>query len=269
MGTPSADNLLLGQGQLFFDRFDMSSGIPIPSNYFRHLGNCSAFTMTMNNEKVEKWTSMYAAKRLYKQVIRQTKAQGKITMDEYDPDNLALVMLGEKLDFTRAAVNRTGANAYVFPYAVVAQDRYMTLPDRKITAASVVVKDNGAGTPFIIDADYQVDAEHGRIYVVPGGDITPGTVLKVEYTGAVLTAADKIQKIIGANKPTIEGRLTFVGDPTTGPTYYAEFWHVMISPEGELGLISNDFASFGLNFMCFDKRTQHPGEPYYRVIQVR
>lgn len=267
MGTPSADNLSLGQGHIFFDRFDMSGAVPVPTGP-RHLGNCSEFSLGITNEKIEKMTSMYAARRLYKQVIKQTKAQGKIKLDEYSAENIALATLGTSAFYTRSAVNRTGANSVII-ISPTTQDRWIGLPDRWVTPASVIVADNVAATVFALNTDYTVDAESGRIYVMPGGAIVAGMTLKISYTGLAIATADKKIVIAGGVQPDIRGKIIFVGDPTAGPTYYAEFWEVMMTPEGDLGFIANDFQSFGLNFLCMNKKAQHPGEPYYRILQVK
>lgn len=267
MGTPSADNLSLGQGHLFFDRFDMSGAVPVPTGP-RHLGNCSEFSLSIANEKIEKMTSMYATRRLYKQVIRQTKAQGKIKVDEYDPANVALSIMGKSAFYTRGVVTKTGANGVIM-LSPAFQDRWLGLPDRWITPGSVIVKDNVGATVYVVNTDYTVDAVSGRIYIVPGGAIVAGLTLKIEYTGLAITAADKRLVLSGGTDTNIHGKLIFVGDPTVGPTYYAEFWDVMLTPDGDLGLITSDFQSFGLSFLCMNKKAQHPTEPYYKILQVK
>lgn len=270
MGTPSSDNLMLGQGHLFFDRFDLSTGVPV-STGLRHLGNCSEFSLGITNEKAEKMTSMYSVRRVYKQVIRQTKTTGKIKVDEFTPDNLAMAMLGEKLQYVQTNASYAGAGALVVP-PPQQQDRYLRLPDRWLNPAGFILADNTTNTPYVAGTDYVLDDVRGRVYIVPGGAIPVGTganKLKITYSTKDVTAADNVVEVIGATKPSVEGKLVFVGDPVHGPVYYAEFWHVSMTPEGDMGLIGEDFANFGLNFSCKDKRAQYPTEPFYRILQVK
>lgn len=269
MSTPSSDNVILGQGQLFFDRFDMSTGIAIPTHKYRHLGNCETFNLTPTTEVADKMTSMYSVKRKYKSVVKRSAQSGKIVLDEFTGENLAMALMADAHDFVRPAIDYTGAKAYVFKYPVVEQDRYLTLPQRNLdSAAGMTVSDQSGGTTYLSGTDFVPDYEHGRVYVVPGGSITAGAMLKVGFKAKALTAADGLQQMAGATTPSIYGRLIFVGCPITGPTYYGDFWHVSLSPEGDMGLISDDFAQFTLNFKCMDRRLEHPGEPFFRVTQI-
>src|SRR5690606_38351652 len=57
--------------------------------------------------------------------------------------------------------------------------------DSNSTGAVVVYEagdSNSAAGAFIEGTDYTVDAQLGRVYIVPGGGIADGTDLTVEYT---------------------------------------------------------------------------------------
>jgi len=269
-GTPSAENLMLGQGILFFDRFDFSTGVPV-STGARHLGNCSEFGLTISVEKLEKMTSMYSVRRVYKTLIKQGETTGKIKVDEYDPDNLALALMGDVSQFTRAAAITYNAAAPFLAAIPSQQNTYITLPEHYIDEATVVVKDSGT-TTLALNTDYTVDAERGRIYVVPGGNLKQGTLvapLKIEFAAPIVLAAAGRRKISIATVPKVEGKLIFVGDSTLGPSYYAEFWHTLLTPEGDMSMIGDELQSFTLNLSIFDKAPQHPLAPYYRILQIR
>lgn len=254
MATPSSDNLMLGAGQLFFDRFDNSGA----KTGERHLGNCTAFTLTTEVEKVEKFSSLNAAKLLYKSVIKSIKATGKITLDEFDPANLALVLLGDEGVITQTAGSVTAAS----PLSFTTKKGYgMKLSHYQVS--NVVVKDSTGATTYVSGTDYQVNAKAGAIYIPETTTIVDGSIIKASYD----YAACSLPKVSGATKGKIEGFLRFLGDPTSGPAYHGEFWKISVSPEGELGLITDDWGSFGINFECQADTINHPSDPMYRLVR--
>lgn len=257
MATPNSDNLLLGAGVLYFDRFDVNRN----KTGERHLGHCSAFTLSTEVEKVQKYNSMSKARALYKEVVRQTKAIGKITLDEFDEHNLALALLGETGVYTQTAGNVTDKVTKVYP------DRWAKLDHRLIS--TVVVKPGSTGTtPYIEGNDYKVDPKSGRIMALKGGAIFTGDATSAEVKVSYANAQASIPKVVGATQGKIEGMIRFIGDPGSGPAYEGEFWKVSVTPEGELGFISDDFGSFGLSFECMDDSQNHPEEPFYRLLKI-
>lgn len=252
--TPSADNLMLGAGAVYFDRKDGTGS----STGERHLGNCTDFTVSTTVEKVEKFSSMQAAKRLYKSVIKSIKATGKITLEEYDMENLSLALLG-----TTGVVTESGA--VVTDEAFTAQlDRWVKLARRNIQSSGIVVKD---GANVAIPAgNFEMDLITGRIKVLASNTaaVTNGEACKISYTSLIET----YPKIVGAAVGKIEGLVRFIGDPTSGPKYELEAWNCSVQPEAEIGLISDDFKNFVLNLEIMDDTAAHPNDPLYRLIKI-
>jgi hypothetical protein len=60
----------------------------------------------------------------------------------------------------------------------------------------------------------------------------------------------------------------FLPDPTTGPRMMVEVWSVSVTPDGALGLISNEFAQMGMTMAVQADRVSHPNEPLYRVTYL-
>jgi len=252
--TPSAENLMLGAGVVYFDRKDASGN----KTGERHLGNCTDFTVNTTIEKVEKFSSMQSAKRLYKSTIKTIKATGKITLDEYDVENLSLALLGETGVITQASATVT---AETFTAHL---GRWTKLANRNIASSGIVVKD--AADVTVPASNYEVDLVTGRIKIISTNtaSIVEGEACKIAYT----SAAETYPKIVGAATGKIEGLVRFIGDPTSGPKYELEAWNCSVQPEAEIGLISDDFKNFVLDLEIQDDSIAHPDDPMYRLIKL-
>lgn len=82
-----SEDLMVGAGVLYFKRSDDSNG-------FHHLGNVEEFTITNDVDKVEKNSSMNKKRELLASVITAIKPTAKLTLNEYNPYNLALGLFG-------------------------------------------------------------------------------------------------------------------------------------------------------------------------------
>ena len=47
----------------------------------------------------------------------------------------------------------------------------------------------------------------------------------------------------------------------------ADFWKVSLVPQGQLGLISDEFGNWSVEFRVYDDSINHPTIPYYRILQ--
>src|SRR6185295_8652809 len=90
MQSPSAENLFVGAGNLYFDRFDGDG----KRTGLRHVGNCESLTISPNGTDIEKRSSMDGANGIYKKIRVQRGADIAIVLDEYTSKNLALQALG-------------------------------------------------------------------------------------------------------------------------------------------------------------------------------
>ncbi|EGO64168.1 hypothetical protein [Acetonema longum] len=254
INTPDSGNLLLGAGELFFNRFD-AAGNP---TFERSLGDASSVMYTTETEALEHYSSMSAERGLYASANKSTKPSIKITLHEFDPLNLAIAFLGES-----SIVKQEAATGKTQKIAKAVKGGWFALGYREVT--NVVVKDEMETGPKTYQAgvDYTVDPGTGRIQILDGGSIADDAPLSVTFD---LEAYEKI-KISGGKANKIKGYLRFVGDPTQGPAYDAEFWRVSMTPDGDIGLISEEFASFGLTAAIENDKVKHPDDPYGYYIK--
>ena len=83
-----SEDLMLGSGVLYFLRDDDNN------KSLHHLGNVEEFTLTTDVTTVEKRSSMNHRRALMASVVTETNPTATITMDEYNPYNLALGLFG-------------------------------------------------------------------------------------------------------------------------------------------------------------------------------
>lgn len=265
--SPNAENLLLGAGQIYFNRYLSDTGYYVGE---RHLGNVTDFTFNTNVEMFEKYSSMTADRGLYFSAPKQTRGSGKLVMDEYDPYNLCLGLLG-----THSVIQQTAGT--VLPAAAetflnVSRGQAIKLgssgTQKFFTASSgIVVTDSAGTTTYVQDRDYIVLSEAAGMIFFPDNELsifpTTASTVKVSYGYTAAT----IREIAGGTDLQIEGYLRFVGDPTAGPGYEGEFWNVSIIPDGELTFIGDDQKPVNITFECQDDTMNHPTEPFYRLAR--
>ncbi|HMM22682.1 MAG TPA: hypothetical protein PKA10_18340 [Selenomonadales bacterium] len=358
--TPSPKNLLLGAGPLYFDRYDANG----KSTGLRHLGNVEKFTFKTDVQKVSKQSSMSAARRTYAEAAKEVTATGSLTMDEFDPANLALGLFGEEGIIRQEAATVTDkvyiaklgtaiqlpgykvtdlvvkpesdtvamigdAKAFAVTlsdgtvtsggsYTGTSHDTYYVVItagnttagdiagckfkyrkgltgtySAEVTATGLVqplaegvtvmltltgsqnfvandiyqIQVTAAGAAYIPDADYKVNAVEARggLVVFPETSSIPdGSTVRISYT----LPAGSFPKVSGATVGNIQGMLLFMGDSSYGPCYNGEFWHVSLIPNGDIGMIGEDFATFSIDFTCMDDSEHHPDDPLYRLVKL-
>lgn len=253
--APSSENLLLGKGQLFFDRYDVN-GV---STGFKHMGNIETLEISTSDDKVQKFSSMTAGAPLYKEVNRRRSATLNITGDEFHPENMALITMGEVSTLVQPA---TAVVAEPVSPTTIKGMYFMTKLLGPISAITVTF----GATPGVLGVDYAVlNANIGLLRILPGTALT-GAVT-IGYTPTAYTSLNGPQVVHGGSAGVIQGALRFIGDPSTGPEMIMDVWRVNISPNGAVGLISDDFATLGLTAAILDDSAVHPApDNLYRLV---
>ena len=64
----------------------------------------------------------------------------------------------------------------------------------------------------------------------------------------------------------MEGRVRFVSDNPAGNNLELEIWRVSLAPEGDTGLISNEWGTISFTGEVLKDETNHPDNPYMEII---
>lgn len=248
-----SDNLTLGAGKIYFDAFLPGTETPTGERY---IGNTPGFTMSVSQEKMEHFGSDSAVKEKDASKVISTTRSANIRTDEIDADNLALVFLGTKATVTTTLTTVADENVlsvspgryYQLGVSTTNPSGVRGLTDTSTGVHIVVTDDQVTPATFDVTDDYTVDMALGRIYIVPGGAITDGTNLKVDYK----IAAGSREQIISGND-AVEGALRYIADNPSGTNRDLYAAKVSMTPNGDIDFKSANWMEIGLSVEVLKK----------------
>ncbi len=217
----------LGRGKLFFKR-STDPG-------YRDVGNVTEFRIALEKDVLEHFSTASGIKVKDAEVVRELKANVGFTVDEITKENLLNFVLG-----TETPNSPTGGNITDEPVNGAAQGYWFKLQHRELVSGTVVVTDSTGATTYSEGTDYEVDYAGGAIYIVPGGNITNGTDLLVDYSYNAYQA----DELAVAQSTQVSGSLWFKADPPVGSVIDV-MGDVDLAPAGELGLITEEWMNLG------------------------
>ena len=223
------DNIVLGAGYLYFDKFDDDGN----KTGERYLGQTPGFTFSMSSEKLEKYTSDGPIAELMVSVTTQISREGTITCDDISAENLALFIAG---DVDTAGQSADTALSQTF---TATPGREYQLGDGAgyTNIDSVVVTTVSGSTALTLGDDYEVDAEGGRVIILEGGAISAPE--EVEVTFDIDADADAVV-ISTTDQVSLRGAIRFRGDNTVGENRDVYIPNAELSPDGEFQFKSRD-----------------------------
>lgn len=227
----------------------------VKTNGLRFVGNVTELRLTTTDEIREKFSSSEASSPLLKRVVSRRTVEFTAVMDEFTMENLSLAMMGT----APASAAQSVTAVTDMSIQAVQQGMYYDLGSRNI--AAVVVTTDPAGTTYVLNTDYTVDLVTGLLYIVPGGGIADDEDILVDFTRATATTITTIE---GGASSLVEAYLHFESDNATGPNYRVKAERVSITPDGDLGFISDDFGNFTIKMAVQKTAT----EPLYLLEQV-
>ena len=243
--TAKANKYTLGRGQIFFAAFLPGTRTPGPEIYF---GNTPELKINTTSETLEHFSAEAGVKEVDDAATLKTTRKLSLKTDNVSPSNLALLFLGSASALTVAAATVTGESIVG---ARVAVDGFFSLGMTasnlagvmNVTHGSVVVKSTDT-TPvtYVEGTDYEVIYDSGIVHVLPGGAITTGEALHVDYDCPAYTR----DQTISGSQP-IEGQIRFLSENVTGPDSNYFIPYARISPNGEFALKSDAWQE--LDFM--------------------
>jgi len=244
-----SNDYVFGRGEIYVDLID-SNGATVGE---RFLGNCPGFTLSVESEQFEHFSSTSGIRSKDLTVTQSVDFSAQIQCDDVSAANLALFLggaVGSKAQVATPVENE----AHTVKQGLEYQLGTSTSNPTGVRDVSSVVVTNAAGsTTYVLDTDYRLNAALGRVYIIPGGSIADDQVIHVDYTPA---AGARVQ-VTSGNAGRLTAAVRFIAANANGTNRDLYIASASLSPEGELPLITEDeLASFTLNVGVSEKNSQ-------------
>jgi hypothetical protein len=260
MATPNAANLYVGAGECFFDRFD-AAGL---STGFRHLGNVDELTSNSSVDNVEKKSSMSGLRTLLAQVPKGFKQELSLTLSEWEPDNLALTLLGTQSALTQTSAPTITGGA-INGGVALKLDTWYDLGYWNPTVSAV----KQGVTTLVLNTDYELRLETGMVRLLSTGAATSAVTTFDGSAPAILATAKRaIIQALSVSK--IKGRLRYISaaDQASGPRMQVDVWNVNLFPDGDTSYIGEDFGTFKMKGEALLDLTKPVGQQFMRIVTL-
>jgi hypothetical protein len=258
-GTPDPTFYNLGRGSVLVADLDTVTGLP--SSGYRHLGNCTAFTISFENETLQHQSSRGGIKTTDLELIVSQTTNLSLTIDEISHDNLALAFSGEAADTTSVVPTQNSAKigfTDVLQAPSVRKGTWVYLRDSSgrraydVIQADLTIKTEsvGLGAPgatLTANADYILDTKQGGIFLLATG-VGHTNGRRIYASLAVNATAKDVDQVRSNTKSQIQVALKFISqNPANGDKQREfEFHSVSLAPEGDISLIGDEYTEITL-----------------------
>lgn len=257
-GLPQTEDYNLGRGILYFATLG-SDGRP---NEYRDLGNVPEFNLSIEVETLEHQSSRQGLKVVDKEVVISQKVNVAFVLDEINHENLALLLSGSQAVHTNVAIagftefemivgdeSSTTELQLGRHYDIVnsSGERAYDIDSSKLT----IVTENATPVAMVLNTDYTLDAELGRIFILSTSTVAATAIGLNEGLDVTLTAdagARVVNEVRALTTTNISGALKFISENPANNDVQTEFQFHQISlkADGDFGLISDEFST--MNF---------------------
>jgi hypothetical protein len=253
-----SNNYTLGRGEVHFGQFKTDTQIPRGERYF---GNTPELSYSAEQETLDHFNSDRGVRTKDESIPLQIDYSGSFITDNISPENLAAFFMGNAMVLTDAGSSVVAeSHTAVEPGLSYQLGTSSANPSGVRKVSAVVVKDDGA-TTYVVDTDYTVDLDLGRVTVVAGGAIVDGTNLLIDYT------IDPSSRDLVVSKSTVvEGSLRFLAyNPAGKQIDYFMPW-VKITPSGDFALKGDEWQQLPFTLEILKKGSLEAvymdGRPY-------
>jgi energy-converting hydrogenase Eha subunit B len=195
------------------------------------LGNASKLEIVAKDKKVTMQDFSKHGGGTYASVSRIDSVTLNMTLNDLNKKNVAMALFG-----TDSAVDAGN----VVDDVVTAYKGGLT-PLAHPGPTSVVVKDATAGTTYTANTDYEVRA--GGIYIIPGGAITDGARLKVDYAYGAYGRVEAMTSTAVIMELHFEG----LNEANSGSPVIVDIYRAQLSPAKALSLLGDKFADLQID----------------------
>ena len=198
------------------------------------VGNVASLTIAVEREEFEHKESCSGARAIDLTITQEISATVTMVLESLNRENLALALFGTSSTITGTSV--------VNENIIARLDKFVPVAHIKIS--NVVVTDVGAATVFVLDTDYNLNAEFGTICPLSTGGITDLETLEIDYDFAT---QDEVEAITSSTPP--ERALRFEGLNTAAAPnteFLVDVFRFQGAPLAELALIQDEVSQMSI-----------------------
>lgn len=256
-----SDNIVLGRGKLYFDRFAQNTDVSLGGE--RYLGNTPSFALTVETQELDHYSAEEGLRKKDLSVTMQIDMGGTFVTDNIDLDNIAMFFFGQKsVESVSAITGQTDTFASIIPGTFLQLGKSTANPVGLRSVSNVTVEDNGGGgTTYVAGTDYRVDEALGRVEILAGGGIAAGATLDITFD-----VAEHNHDLVVSGSDIIYGALRFIAFNGVGRQTDFYMPKVALRPNGEYALKGDDWQQFGFNLEVLQlgdlQQVYADGRPY-------
>lgn len=255
---PVAHVPMLGKGSILLDRFDPTTGLPTG---LQHLGNCTKFELDLKDDIAELYQSLNKNVTLIATAVKKRQPKISITGTDFSSDHMAIAQMAAGKTVQAIGVATVTAEVLVTAaQSATAKGRFFRTVQPSVDNVTTPPVLTQNALTLVAGTDYSVvDAQKGLIYFPVTSGIDGTHSITVTYH----TLVANFDQVAGATIPFVQGHLVFVPDPVDGQKIGVDIWRVNLNPNGQLGLIADDYGNWSLDGNILDDTANHPSAPFY------
>jgi hypothetical protein len=253
---------MLGKGSILLDQFDVNGNA---TGVFKHLGNCTKFEIDVKDDIAELYQSINKNVTLIATAVKKRQPKITITGTDFSSDHIAIAQMSAgKTTLATTATTFTSEVLISAAQAPNAIGRYFKTANKNVdpTAVPPVLTSNSAtltaGTDYIL-----LDAVQG-IFYVPAGSTIASHAVTITYN----TLVGSFDQVAACTIPFVQGHIYFSPDPVDGQSIACDVWRVNLNPNGQLGLIADDYGNWSLDGNILDNTAATPNAPFYQYTFI-
>jgi hypothetical protein len=233
------DEYVIPRGRVYFDAFDDAGVVQGEDD----MGNCPGLGLTIETEKAIHYKSTSGIREKDKSTIVQINRTGSLTCDNVSVANLQKWLAADLVAKSQDNTAITDEVLAVIPGKHYQLGRSSSNPAGYRNISSLVVESAGGGTTYTEGDDYEVDLVSGRLQILVDGDIVAGNI---QFSCA--KASKTWSQIKTGGIAELEGALRIIADNATGDNRDYYMPSVVLTPEGELPIITSETEYITMTF---------------------
>lgn len=236
-----SNNLVLGRGEIFFDRFTAGTQTKTGERY---LGATPSFSISAETQELEHYSSERGLRVKDESVTLSIDVTGSLTIEDMSDENVALFFFGDAETATIAAATGETEDFTAIPGLFYQLGSTVGKPEgvENVSNVSVIRNPDSDNETLTLNTDYRADLELGRIEVIAGGAVQSGDTIRVTYN-----IEGQTQTRVLSGSTLIQGALRFISFNGVGGQRNFYMPKVTLRPNGEFALKGEEWQNIAFN----------------------